>query len=142
MQHLALNVDSEAELLALRDRIRLRGINVVGPIDHGFCKSIYFAGLEHLSLEIATSAEAIDARAWIDPEVVALAGISAAELERYRRPAATASRGGTVPQPPYDPAKPHMAWPPEQYHHLLSLSDDELTQLMSQPEPPVKLAAA
>ena len=69
-------------------------------------------------------------------------GCSAAELERYRRPAATASRGGTVPQPPYDPAKPHMAWPPEQYHHLLSLSDDELTQLMSQPEPPVKLAAA
>jgi catechol 2,3-dioxygenase-like lactoylglutathione lyase family enzyme len=142
MQHLALNVDSEADLLALRDRIRSCGINVLGPLDHGFCKSIYFAGLEHLSLEIATSAEAIDARAWIDPEVVRLAGISADELERYRRPVATASRGGAVPQPPYDPAKPHMAWPPEQYHHLLSLSDDELTRMMSQPEPPVKLAAA
>jgi hypothetical protein len=35
-----------------------------------------------------------------------------------------------------------MAWPPEQYHHLLSLSDDEFTRMMSQPEPPVKLAAA
>jgi len=35
-----------------------------------------------------------------------------------------------------------MAWPVEQYRHLLSLSDDELTRLMSQPEPPVKLAAA
>jgi catechol 2,3-dioxygenase-like lactoylglutathione lyase family enzyme len=142
MQHLALNVDSEADLLALRDRIRSRGINVVGPIDHGFCKSIYFAGLEHLTLELSTSAEAIDARTWIDPEVVALAGISAEELERYRRPEATASRGGTVPQPPYDPAMPHMAWPPEQYQQLLSLSDDEFTRMMSQPEPPVKLAAA
>ncbi len=39
MQHLALNVDSEAELLAMRDRIRSRGVNVLGPIDHGFCKS-------------------------------------------------------------------------------------------------------
>ncbi|HUE38854.1 MAG TPA: VOC family protein [Candidatus Binatia bacterium] len=142
MQHLALNVDSEADLLALRDRIRSRAINVIGPIDHGFCKSIYFAGLEHLSLEIATSDAAIDARAWIDPEVVALAGISPDELERYCSPPATDSRGGRIAQPPYDPAKPHMAWPPEQYHHLLSLSDDELTRMMSQPEPPVKLAAA
>jgi catechol 2,3-dioxygenase-like lactoylglutathione lyase family enzyme len=38
MQHLALNVDSDADLLALRDRIRSCGINVLGPIDHGFCK--------------------------------------------------------------------------------------------------------
>ncbi|MEA2625168.1 MAG: hypothetical protein QOD06_1213 [Candidatus Binatota bacterium] len=141
MQHLALNVDSETDLLALRDRIRSCGINVLGPIDHGFCKSIYFAGLENLTLELATSAEAIDARAWIDPEVVALAGISADELERYCRPAASASRGGSIAQPPYDPAKPHMVWP-GQYHHLLSLSDDELTRMMSQPEPPVKLTAA
>jgi catechol 2,3-dioxygenase-like lactoylglutathione lyase family enzyme len=142
MQHLALNVESEAELLALRDRIRSRGINVIGPLDHGFCKSIYFAGLEHLSLEIATSAQPIDARAWIDPEVVALAGISADELERFRRPVPTISHGGSVAQPAYDPAKPHMAWPAEQYQQLLTLPDDELTRMMSQPEPPVKVAAA
>jgi catechol 2,3-dioxygenase-like lactoylglutathione lyase family enzyme len=142
MQHLALNVGSEADLLALRDRIRCHGIVVLGPIDHGFCKSIYFAGPEGLALELSTSGEAIDARAWIDPEVVALAGISADELQRYRRPTPTADRGGAVPQPSRDPAKPEMAWPVEQYHHLLSLSDDELTRLMSQREPPVKLAAA
>nr|HPU53522.1 VOC family protein [Burkholderiaceae bacterium] len=83
MQHLALNVDSDADLLILRDRIRSRGVNVIGPIDHGFCLSIYFAGPEGLTLEISTSGAAIDPRAWIDPEVVALAGISADELERY-----------------------------------------------------------
>src|SRR5271169_2892452 len=46
MQHLALNVDSEAELLAIRDRVRSHGYWVMGPIDHGFCKSIYLAAPE------------------------------------------------------------------------------------------------
>src|SRR5689334_10512088 len=103
MQHLALNVATEADLLALRDRIRSRGVNVLGPVDHGMCKSIYFAGPENLSLEVATSARPIDARAWIDPEVVELAGISPDELELYRRPARYAGEGGAVGQPPYDP---------------------------------------
>src|SRR5574338_1384249 len=107
MQHVAFNVGSQGELLALRDRIRSRGVNVFGPLDHGMCHSIYFAGPEDLSLEIATSAKPIDARAWIDPEVVELAGISAEELARYRAPAPFESRGGRVPQPPIDPAKPH-----------------------------------
>ena len=142
MQHLALNVDTEAELFTLRDRIRSRGINVLGPIDHGMCKSIYFAGLENVALEIATSAAPIDADAWIDPEVVALAGISAEELDRYRRPAAYAGEGGAVAQPPFHPAKPHLAFPPEQYRYMLTLSDEEFTRMMSQPEPPVKRAAA
>ena len=44
VQHVALNVDTEDELLAMRDRIRSRGHFVMGPIDHGMCKSIYFAG--------------------------------------------------------------------------------------------------
>lgn len=142
MQHLALNVDTEAELLTLRDRIRSRGVNVLGPIDHGFCKSIYFAGLENLSLEISTSAEAIDPRAWIDPEVVTLAGISKEELARYTNPAAYAGQGGAVAQPPYDATKPHMAYPPDQYQMLLSLPDEEFTRMTSQPEPPVKREAA
>ena len=78
MQHLALRVKNDAELMAMRDRIRSKGIPVLGPLDHGMCKSIYFAGLENLSLELSYSNEPIDARAWIDPEVMALAGISAA----------------------------------------------------------------
>jgi catechol 2,3-dioxygenase-like lactoylglutathione lyase family enzyme len=138
MQHLALNVDSEVDLPALRDRIRLRGINVLGPIDHGFCKSIYFAGPEHLSLEIATSAEGIDPHAWIDPEVVALAGISPGELARYKSPAPDSGQGGAVAQPPYDTTKPHMAYPGWQYEQMLALSDNELARRMSQTEPPIK----
>ncbi len=142
MQHLALNVDSEAELLALRDRIRSRGINVFGPIDHGMCKSIYSAGPENLSLEIATSAEAIDADVWIDPEVVALAGISRDELERFRKPAAYDGENSAVAQPPYNASKPHMTYPQDEYALLLSLPDEEFTRMTSQPEPPVKRAAA
>ena len=140
MQHLAFNVDSLEELLAFRDRIRSRGISVVGPIHHGLCDSIYFAGLEDLSLEIATSERAIDGRAWIDPEVVALAGISGAELARFRSPEPTALTGGTRPQPPLDRTKPVMrGWPPGVYEHLAALPDEEFTARMSETEPPVRV---
>ncbi len=87
MQHLALNVDTEADLLAIRDRVRSHGNWIMGPLDHGFCKSIYLAAPEGIMLEFSTSeGSAIDAEAWIDPEVQALAGISAEELARYKRP--------------------------------------------------------
>ena len=69
----------ECELQAMRDRPRSKGVPVLGPLDHGFCKSIYFAGPENLSLELSFSNEAIDAEAWIDPAVMALAGITAEE---------------------------------------------------------------
>jgi catechol 2,3-dioxygenase-like lactoylglutathione lyase family enzyme len=75
MQHLALNVDTEADLLAIRDRVRAHGNWIMGPLDHGFCKSIYLAAPEGIMLEFSTSeGNAIDAEAWIDPEVQALAG--------------------------------------------------------------------
>lgn len=140
MQHLALNVDSEADLLALRDRIRSRGIQVLGPIDHGACKSMYFSGPENLTLEIATSAGGFDPRAWIDPEVVALAGISPDELARYVSPPAHADERGGVPQPPYDATKPSMS-APEEIRALLSLPDAQVAQLMSQTDPPVPATA-
>ena len=139
MQHVAFNVDSDADLLAMRDRIRSRGIQVLGPLDHGLCKSIYFAGPENLSLEIASSAAPIDARAWIDPEVVALNGISASELARYMKPAPYAGEGGTVAQPPFDPAKPNQTWPAN-FQEVLSWPDEKVTATMSQNEPPVKVA--
>jgi len=142
MQHVAFNVDTDEELLAMRDRIRSRGLNVLGPLDHGMCKSIYFAGLEGLTLEIATSARAIDANAWIDPEVQALAGINDEELARYKRPAAYKGEGGKLKQPPYDASKPHQAYPPDVYKMLLAMPDDELTKRLSVPDPPVRVAAA
>jgi catechol 2,3-dioxygenase-like lactoylglutathione lyase family enzyme len=140
MQHLAFNVDSLDELLAFRDRIRTRGLTVVGPIHHGLCDSIYFAGPEDLSLEIATSEKAIDGRAWIDPEVVALANISPAELARFRKPEPLSLTGGTRAQPAIDKSKPYMrGWPPGVYEHLAALPDGEFTERMSETEPPVKI---
>lgn len=139
MQHVAFNVDSHGELLAMRDRIRSKGVNVIGHIDHGMCESIYFAGPEGLVLEIATSAEALNPDAWIDPEVVALAGISADELARYRAPAEFAGEGGALPQPPMDPAKPHLHYPAARYAQVLAMSDAEITALSSFADPPVKV---
>ena len=57
----------------------------MGPLEHGMCCSIYFAA-EDLALELSYSLEPIDQEAWIDPEVVALAGISADELQRKQPP--------------------------------------------------------
>jgi len=144
MQHLALNVDGMDELLTMRDRIRSRGVPVFGPIHHGFCSSVYFAGPENLSLEIATSAEVehpLTEDVWIDPEVAALAGISAEDLARYKTPAAYNGAGGSVPQPVYDPAKPHQHYPAEVYEVMLATPDDALTQAVSETTPPGAVAA-
>ena len=58
MQHLALNVDSYADLLAIRDRVRSHGHWVMGPLDHGFCKSIYFFDPNGHRLEMTMRCEA------------------------------------------------------------------------------------
>lgn len=137
MQHVAFDVDSVDELHAMRDRIRSRGIQVLGPIDHGMCASIYFAGPEGLTLEISTSTEAIDADHWIDPEVVRLAGISDDDLQRYRRPPVFAPASGPVPQPPSDDGVPRLS-PVRQYERLMAMSDDDVATRLSTTEPPVR----
>ena len=81
MQHVALKVDSYDELLDMRDRLRTKGVPVLGN-DHGMCFSIYFAGLENLSLELAFSAEALDQDMWID--TVTELAVSPEELEKYK----------------------------------------------------------
>jgi catechol 2,3-dioxygenase-like lactoylglutathione lyase family enzyme len=135
MQHVALNVDSEAELLALRDRIRSHGYWVMGPIDHGMCQSMYLSAPEGIVLELATSAAPIDADEWLDPDVVALCGISDDDLARYRRPPAFQDRGGAGPQP--DPhARPGVPVPPGM-DVVFSMSDAEIARRLSFPTPPV-----
>lgn len=139
MQHVAFNVPTYEDLLAMRDRIRSRGINVFGPLDHGMCKSIYFAGPEHLALEVAWSAEAIDARAWIDPEVVELCGIDADLLERLKAPAAYDGEGGALPNPPVDWSKPQLAMPKPVLEAVMAMPDADVTARMSVPGPPVQV---
>ncbi len=142
MQHIALNVDTEADLLAMRDRIRSRGVHVFGHVDHGFCKSIYFAGPENLTLEVSTSeGHAIDPEAWIDPEVVALAGISAEELARYKAPTPYERPARAVAQPPLDADGPKLAYPPPVYAVMVATSDADTFARLSETEPPVKVGA-
>jgi len=139
MQHLALRVADEQELLAMRDRIRARGVPVMGPLDHGLCKSIYFAGPENLSLELSCSAEPIDQEAWIDPEVVELAGISAEELARFKRPRDYQDEGGAVAQPALDGPGPHMTnYPPGAYERIMTTPDEHVSDHIDK-EPPVKV---
>lgn len=136
LQHLAFNVDTVADLLAMRDRIRSHDIPVVGPIDHGMCHSIYFAGPDQMTLEVATSAVAIDPKQWIDPAVLAKAGISPDEATRFTAPAAYAGPS-PVPQPAFDPAQPRMVYPEAVWREILATPDDELTRNASYPTPPV-----
>lgn len=140
MQHLALNVDSEADLMAMRDRIRAHGHWVMGPADHGFCKSIYLVAPEGIMLEFSTWT-GLDTDEWIDPEVVEHCGLSAADIARYRRPPGFVSKSGQVPQP--DPhGKPgfEFVFPPEWRERgeaLYRMNDDELCAVFSNTTPPV-----
>jgi len=137
MQHLALNVDSLDELLEMRDRIRSRGVPVIGPMNHGMCQSMYFAGPEGLALEIATGG-GIDERAWIDPEVQALCDISADELARYTSPAAFDRPSEPVAQPPHDPTKPHPVYPEPVWQAMRAAPDEAMwTAVTSEPPVPV-----
>lgn len=141
MQHVALNVDTVEEVLEMRDRIRSRGVQVLGPLDHGFIQSIYFAGPEGLALEVCCGAN-IDGEAWIDPEVTGLCGISAEELESFKRPADYERPAEPVAQPATDPSKPQMlGYDPEIYERLMSMSDQKVWDRMSETTPPVDVGS-
>lgn len=130
MQHIAFNVDTLDDVLAMRDRIRSRGINVMAPINHGMCHSIYFAGPENLALEISTSGAAeapLDKNGtWIDPEMVALAGINEEELKRYISPAPYSNDGDALPNPGIDPNRPQMTYPPGALEVIVATPDEAL----------------
>ena len=54
MDHLSLNLDSEAAVVALRDRLTGAGCEVSQVVDHGVLRSIYFTDNNGIALE-ATS---------------------------------------------------------------------------------------
>jgi glyoxylase I family protein len=53
VQHLALRVADEATLLKEKTRLESHGVEVLGPVDHGICKSIYFFDPNGHRLELA-----------------------------------------------------------------------------------------
>ena len=101
------------------------------------CKSIYFAGPEQMTLEVACPGMPVTADRWVDPSVLAKVGISAEEAEAYANPDSYDGAGGTVRQPAYDPAKPHMAYPDDRYKMMLSVPDEALAAMADHSDPPV-----
>ncbi len=138
MQHLALNVESIDDVLTMRDRIRSHDIQVMGPIDHGMIQSIYFAGPEHLSLEVCCGRD-IDERQWIDPEVQGLCGIDTDELARLTNPAGFERPDDPVAQPPYDESKPNMHYPPVIREAIMGMPDADVWNNLSVTDPPVTI---
>lgn len=138
MQHVALHVDTLDQVLEMRDRLRSHGVQVMGPIDHGMIKSIYFEGPEGLNLEVACGA-GIDERAWIDPEVTNLCGISADELEALKQPAGFDRPAEPVAQPTQaHPENIRAARDPEGYTKVAALPDQFVWDRLSEPIPPVQ----
>ncbi|MGI9600798.1 MAG: VOC family protein [Acidimicrobiales bacterium] len=137
MQHLAFGVDSLDDLTSMRDRIRRHGYQVNGPIDHGFCRSIYFRGPEGMVLEVSAWVTEIDPDHWVDPAVAARCGIDQGDLDRFRAPPDPDPGVSGVAQPAPDADKPHLRYPPEILDALNSMTDEEVTAAMSFSEPPI-----
>ena len=135
MQHIAFRAPDEAGLLAMRNRIRSHGVPAIGPIGHGFCQSIYFAGPEGLTLEVACKVTEVDPARWVDPKVLAECGISAEEAEAMMGPAPCVAEE-LIAQPAYDPAVPNMAYPAEALKMILA-TPDAVVAARSYNEPPV-----
>jgi catechol 2,3-dioxygenase-like lactoylglutathione lyase family enzyme len=135
-QHIAFRVPDEAGLIAMRDRIRSHGVPAIGPIGHGFCKSIYFAGPEGLTLEVSFAVSKVDPARWVDPKMLEECGISGEEAQAMFNPA-PCTTASPVAQPAFDPAKPQLAYPPETLQAILAAPDAAITMQGSYDEPPV-----
>ncbi len=55
--HIALETRSEVELLRWQDKLNAADVLCLGPVDHGFVKSIYFYDPNGIALEITTKPE-------------------------------------------------------------------------------------
>jgi catechol 2,3-dioxygenase-like lactoylglutathione lyase family enzyme len=78
VQHLALRVADEQTLLANKKRIESHGVEVLGPVDHGVCKSIYFFDPSGHRIELAVDT--------MTPQMKQrLASVSEAMLQEWSR---------------------------------------------------------
>jgi catechol 2,3-dioxygenase-like lactoylglutathione lyase family enzyme len=53
-RHLAFEVDGEERLLEWQRRINAKGVSCLGPVDHGFVRSVYMYDPNGLQVEITT----------------------------------------------------------------------------------------
>ncbi len=56
-QHLALEVADMPTMMASVERMRADGVAVVGPVNHGFCQSVYFGDPSGHRLEMTVRTE-------------------------------------------------------------------------------------
>lgn len=139
MQHVAFHVDTLDEVLEMRDRLRSRGVQVMGPLDHGMIQSIYFEGPEGLNLEVCCGSN-IDANAWIDPEVTGLCGITDEELERLKNPASFSRPDEPVAQPTEaHPDNVRAQRNPERQAAAAAVPDQVVWEKFSENTPPVQV---
>lgn len=59
--HIAFSVDSEEKMLEFQRRLQEAGTTCVGPLDHGFCKSVYAYDPNGLQIEFAWNTGEYDA---------------------------------------------------------------------------------
>ena len=131
LQHVAFNVGTQSEVIAMRDRIRKAGYQVVGPIDHGISQSIYLSAPENLIVEF-TSTEGgrpLTPDMWVNLECARLCGISPEELQRYMHPAKLQLTNGSEAMPK-DPKLPFTAFPPPLYAEVMKMTDAEVSAKM------------
>jgi glyoxylase I family protein len=83
VNHLALRVNSQADLAAARNRLQNAGVEVIGPTNHGFVTSIYFFDPNGLRLELTTPSD--DARVLEEARRDAHASCAAWTAEKARR---------------------------------------------------------
>jgi catechol 2,3-dioxygenase-like lactoylglutathione lyase family enzyme len=57
-KHIAFRIDNEDELEDWKKLIKAANIKCVGPVDHGFAKSLYFYDPNGIQVEIACNSEA------------------------------------------------------------------------------------
>ncbi len=81
-RHLALEVPDESALLAWQARINAKGVSCLGPVDHGFVKSVYMYDPNGLQVELTCKTPTFDST------IAGAAEIAAASMrewsDRYR----------------------------------------------------------
>jgi glyoxylase I family protein len=78
VQHIAFRVESVDDLLQTKARAEARGLEVIGPTDHGIFKSIYFFDPNGHRLELAVDTGTAE-------ELAELKRVAPAMLEEWRR---------------------------------------------------------
>lgn len=94
--HVSLGVNTQADLFTIKDKAEAAGLEVTGPVDHGFIWSIYFFDPNMIPLEIS----------WQNMEIVKPPVLA-------DKDASAVAREGADPQPGHWPEVTHNTPPDE-----------------------------